>query len=431
MMRFVLLLVGLAVQVPFGLLYLANAEETESLPSGEGEFVTRGIDLDEEDEDLEEEQINKDIIPAADQFFKYKSFIQGKRLGLVVNHTSMVGESHLVDTLLKIDCSIQKIFAPEHGFRGKADAGEKINNNIDKQTGIPIISVYGKNKKPKPEDVAGIDLMIFDIQDVGARFYTYTSTMTYIMEACAEANIPLLILDRPNPTGHYVDGPILVEEERSFVGLHPVPIVHGLTVAEYARMINGEGWLEDGAECELYHVECLNYNHKKFYALPIKPSPNLPNMTSIYLYPSLCLFEGTNVSVGRGTKKQFQLYGHPDYKKGDYQFTPVPREGAKRPLHQDKKCRGYDLSANSEEDLQAQTQLNLEYLIDFYQNLSAEQQAVFFRKNNFFNLLAGNSTLQEQIKKGLSAKEIRATWKADLDAYKKIRKRYLLYQDFD
>lgn len=371
------------------------------------------------------------IVPAADQFYKYYDFIKGKRLGLVVNHTSMVGQTHLVDTLLSMDCTIKKIFAPEHGFRGKADAGEKLKDGVDGKTGIPIVSLYGKNKKPSAAQFENLDLIIFDIQDVGARFYTYTSTMTYIMEACARYKVPLLILDRPNPNGHYVDGPILQKGQRSFVGLHPVPVVHGLTVAEYARMINGEGWLEDNLKCELYHVECLNYNHNKFYKLPVKPSPNLPNMHSIYLYPSLCLFEGTTVSVGRGTNKQFQIYGHPACSKGTYQFKPTPKAGAKRPKHKDKECKGYNLSTLPIQSLQQQGAFKLDYVLDFYKKLETEEQADFFLSNKFFNLLAGNEELMAQIKEQKNAVSIRATWALELEAYKKIRKKYLLYQDFE
>lgn len=372
-----------------------------------------------------------DIVPAADQFFKYQHFIRGKRLGLVVNHTSMVKDKHLVDTLLKINASIQKIFAPEHGFRGDADAGETIANGVDSKTGIAIVSLYGKNKKPTAEQMRDIDLMVFDVQDVGARFYTYTSTMTYIMEACAENKIPLLILDRPNPNGHYVDGPILEEGQKSFVGLHPVPVVHGLTVAEYAHLINGEGWLSGGLKCELYHVECLNYNHNKMYQLPVAPSPNLPNMRSIYLYPSLCLFEGTDVSVGRGTDKQFQIYGSPAFAGGDVAFTPVPKPGAKHPLHDGKNCKGFDLTVISETVLQSQRQLNLSYILDFYRQLSSTARTEFFRKDNFLDLLAGTSSLRQQITEGKTQNEIRATWQKGLDDYKVLRKKYLLYKDFE
>ncbi len=373
---------------------------------------------------------SSDIIPAANLFFKYYPYIKGKKLGLVVNHTSMVGQMHLIDDLLRRKCQVKKIFAPEHGFRGKADAGEKIKNGVDSKTGIPIVSLYGKNKKPKAEALQDLDLIIFDIQDVGARFYTYTSTMTYIMEACAENNIPLLILDRPNPNGHYVDGPILQKSQKSFVGLHPVPIVHGLTVAEYAQMINGEKWLKDGLQCQLYHVECLNYNHNKFYKLPINPSPNLPNMRSIYLYPSLCLLEGTSISVGRGTAKQFQVLGHPKA-KGDYRFKPSPRTGAKHPKHEGKNCVGLDLSKISLAELQKNRQLNLDYLIQFYNNFSEEERKKFFRSDGFFNLLAGNNSLQTAIQNKNSIAKIRSSWAADLATYKRLRKKYLLYQDFE
>ena len=408
-MRLLLLLLGMIVQLPLGWHFFYAQDGTLR----------------------ETEHFDDDIVPAADQFYKYYDFIKGKRLGLVVNHTSRVGEVHLVDTLLKMDCQIQKIFAPEHGFRGKADAGEKLKDGVDARTGIPIVSLYGKNRKPNSEQFKNLDLVIFDIQDVGARFYTYTSTMTYIMEACSENKVPLLILDRPNPNGHYVDGPILEKEQASFVGLHPVPIVHGLTVAEYARMINGEGWLENGVKCELHHVECLNYNHQKFYQLPIKPSPNLPNMQSIYLYPSLCLFEGTTVSVGRGTTKQFQIYGHPACSKGSHTFKPVPREGAKRPKHNGKSCKGYDLTTMPIATLQKQTQLQMEHVCNFYQELSSGEQKDFFLSTNFFDLLAGNTNLQEQVKNKASIAAIRKTWEPQLIAYKKLRKKYILYKDFE
>jgi uncharacterized protein YbbC (DUF1343 family) len=374
---------------------------------------------------------DEDIRPAADQFYKYIDFVKGKRLGLVVNQTSMVGDKHLVDTLLRQNCKIQRIFAPEHGFRGKADRGEHIKDGKDPQTGISIASLYGKNRKPQAELLKEIDLMIFDIQDVGVRFYTFTSTMTLIMEACAEAGIPLLILDRPNPLGHYVDGPVMQEEQKSFVGMHPVPIIHGLTVAEYAKMINGEGWLKNGVKCELYHVECSNYNHRKFYKLPIKPSPNLPNMHSIYLYPSLCLFEGTDLSVGRGTNKQFQVYGHPDFSAGIYSFTPKPMEGAKHPVQEGKRCKGYDLSGNAITSLQKENKLKINYILNFYQKAPQSLKDKFFLKTGFFHKLVGNKELMEQIKNGKSEEEIRKSWEKELNAYKKLRKKYLLYQDFE
>ncbi len=371
------------------------------------------------------------IVPAADQFFKYYDYIKGKRLALVVNHTSMVGSKHLVDTLLGLDCQVKKVFAPEHGFRGQADAGERLSDKIDPRTGVPLISLYGKNKRPSKSQLEGVDLVIFDVQDVGTRFYTYTSTMTYVMEACAEFGVPLLILDRPNPNGYYVDGPILQADQKSFVGLHPVPIVHGLTVAEYARMINEEGWLRDGLYCELYHVQCANYSHRDFYELPLAPSPNLPNMRSIYLYPSLCWLEGTTVSVGRGTDKQFQVYGQPQANQGAFEFVPQPQAGAKYPKHKDNRCQGYDLSAIEEKTLQQRSQIQLEYLLDFYKKAPASVQANFFNANNFFDKLAGTAELQAQIKAGKTAAEIRASWAADLAAYKALRKKYLLYADFE
>lgn len=414
-MRLILFIVGIVVQVPLGWhLYTQNEANSDA--------AVHQVPL----EDLEGR-----IEPAASQFYKYVDFLKGKRLGLVVNHTSVVGQSHLVDTLLEMGFDIKKIFAPEHGFRGKADAGEKLKDGIDSRTNIPIVSLYGKNRKPSSEQFQNLDLVLFDIQDVGVRFYTYTSTMTYVMEACAENKVPLLVLDRPNPNGHYVDGPVLEEAQKSFVGLHPVPIVHGLTVAEYAWMINEEGWLENDAKCELYHVECLNYNHTKFYELPVPPSPNLPNMKSIYLYPSLCWFEGTTVSVGRGTNKQFQVFGQPNCSVGTYRFKPAPKEGARQPKHNGQECKGYDLSQIALEQVQATNRLNLTYLVDFYQNLEKEQQAVFFNKNNFFDKLAGTDQLQAQLKEGKSIATIQESWQEDLEAYKKLRKRYLLYKDFE
>jgi len=414
-MRLLLFIIGIVVQIPLGWhFYTQNEANAESSAQ-----VTLMEDLD------------VDIVPAANQFHKYADFLKGKRLGLVVNHTSVVGQSHLVDTLLKMGFDIKKIFAPEHGFRGKADAGEKLKDGVDPRTEIPIVSLYGKNRKPSSEQFQNLDLVLFDIQDVGVRFYTYTSTMTYVMEACAENKLPLLILDRPNPNGHYIDGPVLEMAQKSFVGLHPVPIVHGLTVAEYARMINGEGWLEDGLKCELYHVECLNYNHNKFYELPVPPSPNLPNMKSIYLYPSLCWFEGTTVSVGRGTAKQFQVFGQPSCRVGTYHFKPAPREGARRPKHNGEQCKGYDLSQATLEELQKVNRLNLSYLVDFYNNLEKEKQAVFFNKNNFFDKLVGTDQLQAQLKEGESRTTIQESWQEDLEAYKKLRKQYLLYKDFE
>ncbi len=368
---------------------------------------------------------DNDIKPAAEQLKKYLPFITGKRLGMVVNQTSVIANTHLVVTLIKLGCDIKIIFAPEHGFRGNADRGEHINDGIDSKTGVKIVSLYGKNMKPGPEFLNQLDLVIFDIQDVGVRFYTFTSTMTYMMESCARNKVPLLILDRPNPLGHCVSGPVIENELKSFVGLHSVPIVHGLTTAEYALMINNEGWLPDGLKCELHYEKCENYNHCKMYALPIKPSPNLPNMHSIYLYP----FEGTNVSVGRGTNKQFQVYGHPEYKKGNYSFTPKPGPGAKNPVLNGEKCIGYDLSSLEISQLQKSECFDLTYLVDFYNNLNDDGKSKMFNKNNFFEKLIGRSDIRELIIAGKSASEIKKTWEKELSDYKILRKKYLIYPE--
>jgi len=350
---------------------------------------------------------------------------KAKGVGLVVNPTSTVGRTHLVDTLLAQGVNVRQIFAPEHGFRGTADAGETVTDGKDKQTGLPIISLYGDNKKPKPSQLQGLDVVVFDIQDVGVRFYTYISTLHYVMEACAEQGIKVLVLDRPNPNGHYVDGPILDPDFKSFVGMHRVPIVHGMTVAEYAKMVNGEGWLKGGIKCELEVVPCLNYTHSTPYELPVKPSPNLPNNRSIYLYPSLCFFEGTVVSVGRGTNTQFQVYGHPDATIGDYYFTPEPMPGAKYPKLEGKRCRGFSLATTAPEHIRQQGYLNLDYLVDFYQ--AYPDQANFFLETLFIDKLAGTDALRKAIIAGQSAEEIRASWAEGLTAYREMREGYLLY----
>ena len=363
------------------------------------------------------------IIVGAAKFDEYLPLIKGKKVGLVINQTSTVNATHLVDTLLMQGIRIEKIFAPEHGFRGTADAGEKVANGRDSKTGLPIISLYGKRKKPLPQDLAGIEVIIFDIQDVGARFYTYISTMSLVMEACAEQGIPVIVLDRPNPNGHYVDGPILDSEFSSFVGMHPVPVVHGMTVGEYAQMVNGEAWLKDGIRCELEVIKCQNYHHQRSYDLPIAPSPNLPNANAIQWYPSLCFFEGTNVSIGRGTNKQFQIIGAPAFPMGDAEFTPRSMPGAKYPKFEGKLCKGYDFST---ENFRA-NQLNLKWLLHFYEHYP--NKASFFSKNNFFDKLAGTDQLRLQIQKGLSENEIRATWKEDLSQFIKMREKYLLYRE--
>ena len=353
---------------------------------------------------------------------EYLSQINNKKVGLVSNHTSkffLKNKSiHFVDSLIKHGVEIDKIFAPEHGFRGELDAGEKITNSIDSKTGIELISLYGKKRKPSESDLANIDIMIFDIQDVGARFYTYLSTLHYVMESCAENNIKLLVLDRPNPNGHYIDGPVMEKESMSFVGLHPVPIVYGMTIGEYAKMINGEGWLKNGIKCDLEVIRMDNYYRDMKYELKEKPSPNLPNSKSINLYPSLCFFEQTPISVGRGTTLQFQIIGLPTWKKTNFSFTPKSMPGAKTPKHQNKKCYGFNLT--TEKYL---SKVSLEWLILSYEK--SENKDEFFRA--YFFRLAGNKTLEKQIKSGMNEKEIRKTWVPGINEFKKVRKKYLIY----
>ncbi|WP_186756420.1 exo-beta-N-acetylmuramidase NamZ family protein [Echinicola salinicaeni] len=363
------------------------------------------------------------ILPAADQPEAYLALLKGKRIGLVANQTSVLTQKdnqHLADFLLSQDIKVQKIFAPEHGFRGKADAGEHIKNDIDEETGIPVISLYGNNKKPSPEVLNDVDILVFDFQDVGLRFYTYISTMHYVMEACAEQNKPLIIMDRPNPNGDYIDGPVLDPKFKSFVGMHPIPVVHGLTMGELAQMINGEGWLKGGLKADIKVVPVANWEHSMHYSLPIKPSPNLPNDVSIRLYPSLCFFEGTDISVGRGTYFPFQVYGAPDPKYGNFTFTPTSIDGmSKHPPHEDKKCYGTDLR-----DTALSHQFTLKYLLEMYQKSGLK--AKFF--NNFFDKLAGTDKLKEDILAGKSEEEIKASWQSGLEAYKAKREKYLLYK---
>jgi uncharacterized protein YbbC (DUF1343 family) len=367
------------------------------------------------------------ILVGANQTGKYLPLLNNKRIAVVANQTSVVFKNeqqnqytHLVDSLLSLGINIKKVFAPEHGFRGTADAGELIKDGIDTKTGLPIISLYGNNKKPTKDQLENIDLIIFDIQDVGARFYTYISTLHYVMEACAEYNIDILVLDRPNPNGHYVDGPILESEHQSFVGMHPVPVVHGMTIGEYAQMINGEGWLINKINTSLTVIPVANYNKGLPYSLPIKPSPNLPNDTAINLYPSLCFFEGTNVNAGRGTSKQFQLFGSPylDSAVFNFSYTPQPNEGAKNPKHNGSVCYGLDLSNQSPLNY-----LDLSFLIMAYQNTS--EPSKFF--NDFFTKLAGNTSLKQQIESGMTAGNIKKTWEKGLSNFIKMRQPYLLY----
>ncbi|WP_297514069.1 DUF1343 domain-containing protein [Flavobacterium sp.] len=366
----------------------------------------------------------------------YIPLLKNKKVGLVTNQTGVLRVANfiaaadpkastilnesvsIVDYLINQKINVQKIYAPEHGFRGTADAGELIKDGKDTKTGLSIVSLYGNNKKPKPEQLAGIDVMVFDLQDVGARFYTYISSLHYIMEACAENQIPLLVLDRPNPNGSIVDGPILEKEHTSFVGMHPIPVLHGMTIGEYAQMINGEKWLKNGVQCQLTVIPCLNYKREMTYSLPVRPSPNLPNDQSINLYASLCFFEGTNVSVGRGTDLQFQIYGSPFLKNMSYEFTPEPNFGAKEPPHKGLKCFGEDLSK-----IEKVNQLELKWLLKAYAN--TEDKTTFF--NDFFTKLAGTKTLRQQIEAGVSEEVIRDSWKNDLEAFKKMRQPYLLY----
>lgn len=362
------------------------------------------------------------ILVGAEQINSYLPLLKEKRVGVVVNQTSMVHNTHLVDFLLANNINVKTVFAPEHGFRGNADAGETVSNGIDKSTGLPIISLYGKNKKPNRNQLSNIDILIFDIQDVGARFYTYISTLEYVMEACAENEKPILILDRPNPNGHYVDGPVLKPEFKSFVGMQPIPVVHGMTVGEYANFLNGEKRLKNGVQARVIVVPCKNYTHATPYDLPIAPSPNLPNAQAIALYPSLCFFEGTTLSIGRGTTNQFQVIGHPNY-IGNHEFTPVSLPGAKSPKHQNKACKGVSLTQAT-----TKSQLDLSYFFTAYNYFKANN-IQFFNTNNFINKLAGYD-FKEQVNNGLSEAEIRASWQEDINKFKEIRKKYLLYPDF-
>ena len=356
------------------------------------------------------------LVLGAERIDKILKTIDNKNIAIVGNQTSVVNQVHLVDTLTSLNQKIISVFSPEHGFRGIEDAGAKVDNEIDKKTGLPIISLYGKNKKPTSEQLIGIDIIIFDIQDVGARFYTYISTLHYILEACSEKNIKVVILDRPNPNGHYVDGPILEEKYKSFVGMHQIPIVHGMTIGEYATMIIGEKWIENN--CNLEIIEMINYNRNDNYELPIKPSPNLPNSKSINLYPSLCLFEGTNVSVGRGTDKPFQHFGSPFLKFYSYAFQPKSGPGSKYPKHENKICVGKNL-----ENYPYLSSINLKWLIESYNQTNNKED--FF--NSFFDKLAGTDKLRTQIISGLNEKEIRSSWKTGLKEFKKTRTKYLLY----
>lgn len=394
------------------------------------------------------------IIPGAERIDVYLPLIRGRRVGIFANQTSMVGNTHLVDTLRKLGVDIKVIFGPEHGFRGTADAGEKVGNYTDAETGIPVVSLYGAKRRPSAEDVKDVDILLFDIQDVGVRFYTYISSLEEFMEAAFELGIPLMILDRPNPNGHYVDGPVLDKKFRSFVGMQPVPIVYGMTIAEYARMIAGEKWLSERANTRYdfyvkhgrnsvdtpFHFQVIknaNYTHKSKYVLPVKPSPNLPNIQSIYLYPFTCFFEGTVLSEGRGTNKQFQVFGHPSLPKNLYSFTPNPNDGAKNSKLYGQLCYGWDLSGTPEDVLKlVDNRVQLKWLIQAYQLFPEKDKFFLIPKSgkmeeSFITKLAGNNDLWQQIKAGKTEDEIRKTWEPKLSEFKKIRKKYLLYEDFE
>lgn len=369
---------------------------------------------------------NAAIQVGAQRIDHYLPMLAGRRVAVVTNQTGMVGSTHLVDTLLALGVRVVKVFAPEHGFRGGADAGEAIGDQHDARTGLPVLSLYGDRRKPSAAQLADVEAIVFDIQDVGTRFYTYISTLHLVMQAAVENDKPLVVLDRPNPNGFYVDGPVLDPVHASFVGMHPVPLVHGMTTGEYARMINGEGWLEGAARCALTVIPCSGYDHGKFYELPVKPSPNLVNMPAVYLYPSLGLFEGTLVSVGRGTAKPFQCIGYPDCPVGSYSFMPRSMAGAKDPPYRDQLCRGMDLQEFGGFYLRLTRQLYLQWIIGLYQ--TCERKAEFFTP--FFDRLAGGPTLREQITQGMNEEEIRASWRPAIEAFKKVRAKYLLYADF-
>lgn len=373
---------------------------------------------------------NDDIEVGAERVHQYLHLLENQSVGIVCNQTSFVDDAHLVDTLLAHGIDIKTIFAPEHGFRGKASAGAHVKDGIDAKSGLPITSLYGSNKKPTAAQLEEIDILIFDIQDVGARFYTYISTMHYCMEAAAENNVKMIVLDRPNPNGFYVDGPVLQLEFKSFVGMHPIPVVHGLTVGELAQMINGEGWLEGKTKCRLTVVPCKSYSHLDLYTLPIAPSPNLPNMTSIYLYPSLCFFEGTQISVGRGTDLPFQVIGHPDYNLGSYAFTPRSIPGVSdNPKHKDKECNGHSVEQFGSFYFTTVGKLHLDWLEGMYKDYPDKDK--FFTGKNFIDKLAGTDELRQQLVSGESLQIVRAKWQLEIEAYKNQRKRYLLYPDFE
>ena len=427
-----------------------SGHKDKKATTSEGIVIHDVVNVDEFKKGMEANATNKDtvkrfgrvvpgistthIFTGANQWKAYMDLLKGKKVGLVVNQTSMVNDTleyqdeirvvdmHLVDFIAEFGNDVRKIFGPEHGFRGTADAGELVKDGVDTKTRLPIISLHGKNKKPSPEQLEDIDVMVFDIQDVGVRFYTYIATMHLVMEACAEAGIPVIILDRPNPNGHYIDGPMMEKEHTSFLGMHPVPLVHGMTIGEYAQMINGQGWLANGIQCDLTVIPMKNYTHQTPYSLPIRPSPNLPNDVAINLYPSLGLLEGTNLSAGRGTEMQFQVIGSPYLPAEFYPFTytPQPNFGSKYPKHQGKPCNALDLRKTAK-----MSRVDLSWIVEAY--ASHQKKEAFFNTANF-TAHAGTKKLQEQIEKGYTFREIRKTWLRPLQAYDKMRQQYLIYK---
>lgn len=378
-------------------------------------------------EAIKEVESSDNIIVGAERMSQYLEQIRNKKVAVVANNTSYIKDKHLVDELLESGVDVVHVYTPEHGFRGNQGAGAHIEDEVDTRTGLRIYSLHGKCKKPSAVSLEGIEVMLFDIQDVGVRFYTYISTLHYVMEACAEANIPLVILDRPNPNmGHEPDGPVLEPSFSSFIGMHQIPVIHGLTIGEYGLMINGQGWLKDRIRADLSVIACEGYSRSQDYMLPIAPSPNLPNQKSIYLYPSLCFFEGTAVSIGRGTEVPFQIVGHPGFKSGSYSFTPQANSVSKHPKLDGERCFGIALSEELANAMHQQGELDLTLLIHFYEELGLG--ASFFREDGFFDLLAGTSQLREQIQLGMSEEEIRTSWQEDLVAYKEMYRKYWIYE---
>lgn len=408
----------------FGVITVGCAEGNLELSSKENELV-------DQDSLAVAEPINifdSLTIPAAERIELYLPLLTGKRVGIVGNQTSLIGSTHLVDSLKSLGVDIRVVFSPEHGFRGDHHAGAKVKHGVDEKTGIPIFSLHGKTKKPTVESLDSIDVILFDVQDVGARFYTYISSLHYVMEAAAENGRQVIVLDRPNPNAHYIDGPILQPEHQSFIGMHPVPVVYGMTIGEYGKMINGEFWMKDSVQANLKVIPVKNWTYTKEYVLPVAPSPNLPNQTSIYLYPSICFFEGTSFTCGRGTEFPFQTYGHPHYQDSTYSYTPIVIPGkSKYPKHENQLCFGKDLRSDSSSVLFNEIRsLDFSYLLDAKKKLKAGE--VFFSRPDFFNLLAGSKVIIEAVKEGKTVEQFSELWKNDILEFKKTREKYLLYK---